>query len=380
MADTLRARLCAPGPKRLLALDGGGIRGLVTVGYLARIEAVLRERHGRDDLVLADYFDLIGGTSTGSIIATGLALGWEVKRIRELYLALGERAFVVRKALLGSVSRMLGARYDEKPLEALLQGELGDITLGSDELRCGLVVIAKRVDTSSVWVLNNVPGNKYYDYNKDMALWKVVRASAAAPTYFRPRWIKDVGGGEPGVFVDGGVSMHNNPALQLLMVANLEGFALRWPMGADRMFVCSIGTGSHPSTVPREKLRKYNNLDWAGLLVSQMMDDATELGQTMLQWMSRSPTNQEIDSQIGALESDVMGPAPLIHYLRYNVDISESGLASVGMYFAPDKVERLREMSDTRNIGDLDAIGIAAAQRQVAAEHFPEAFDLRGVG
>ena len=104
MSDALRARLREPGPKRLLALDGGGIRGLVTVGYLARIEALLRERHGRNDLVLADYFDLIGGTSTGSIIATGLALGWEVARIRELYLELGEKAFVIRTSSLPSTS------------------------------------------------------------------------------------------------------------------------------------------------------------------------------------------------------------------------------------------------------------------------------------
>lgn len=378
MAEELRRRLRTPGPKRLLALDGGGIRGLVTVGYLARIEALLRERHGRDDLVLSDYFDLIGGTSTGSIIATGLALGWEVARIRELYLELGEKAFVIRKALLGKVSRMLGARYDEKPLEALLQSELGDITLGSDALRTGLVVIAKRVDTSSVWVLNNLPDQKYYAFNKDMALWKVVRASAAAPTYFRPRWLKGLGGGEEGVFVDGGVSMHNNPALQLLMVANLEGFGLRWPMGAERMFVCSVGTGSYPSTAPREKLLKYNNLDWAGLLVSQMMDDATELGQTVLQWMSHSPTNRQIDSQIGALEGDLVGTEPLLHYLRYNVRLSEEGLDEVGLRFAPDKVERLREMSDTRNIGDLDRIGVTAAGTQIQRTHFPAAFDLGG--
>jgi hypothetical protein len=376
LVDQLRERLRQPGPKRLLALDGGGIRGLVTVGYLARIEALLRERHGRPDLVLADYFDLIGGTSTGSIIASGLALGWPVSRIRELYLELGEKAFVIRKALLGKVSRMLGARYDERPLEELLQGQLGGITLGSEALKTGLVVVAKRVDTSSVWVLNNLPDNKYYAYNKDMELWKVVRASAAAPTYFRPRWIRDLGDGEEGVFVDGGVSMHNNPALQLLMVASLEGFSLQWPMGDDRMFVCSVGTGSYPSIAPREKLRKYNNLDWAGLLVSQMMDDATELGQTVLQWMSHSPTNRRIDTQIGALESDVMGGKPLIHYTRYNLQLSDEGLAELGLRFDSDKIERLREMSDTRNIADLDAIGIAAASRQVEPAHFLPAFDL----
>ena len=80
--QTLEARLTAPGPKRILALDGGGIRGVLTLGYLARIEAILRARSSTPEtFCLADYFDLIGGTSTGSIIpCTTCAGGWPRKR------------------------------------------------------------------------------------------------------------------------------------------------------------------------------------------------------------------------------------------------------------------------------------------------------------
>lgn len=69
------------GPKRILALDGGGIRGILTLEYLAAIETQLRERYKNNDLLLCDYFDLIGGTSTGSIIAAGLALGFSVDEL-----------------------------------------------------------------------------------------------------------------------------------------------------------------------------------------------------------------------------------------------------------------------------------------------------------
>jgi patatin-like phospholipase/acyl hydrolase len=79
---TLVDRLTAPGPKRILSLDGGGVRGVLTLGFLKRIEDLLRTRHGRPDLTLADYFDLIGGTSTGAVIAAGLALGLDVASIR----------------------------------------------------------------------------------------------------------------------------------------------------------------------------------------------------------------------------------------------------------------------------------------------------------
>ena len=67
----LEKRIMAPGPKKILALDGGGIRGMLTVEVLAEIEELLRKALKRDaNFVLADYFDCIAGTSTGAIIAT----------------------------------------------------------------------------------------------------------------------------------------------------------------------------------------------------------------------------------------------------------------------------------------------------------------------
>ncbi|MFM7155638.1 MAG: patatin-like phospholipase family protein, partial [Bacteroidota bacterium] len=80
------------GPKRILALDGGGIRGALTLGYLKRIESILRSANG-PDYRLCDHFDLIGGTSTGSIIASALALGMSVDQIRDLYMDLGGKIF-----------------------------------------------------------------------------------------------------------------------------------------------------------------------------------------------------------------------------------------------------------------------------------------------
>jgi uncharacterized protein len=89
------ARHLDPGvtPKRMLALDGGGVRGILTLQYLARLEATLRRRHGRPTLVLSDYFDLIGGTSTGAIIAGALALGMPVDKIQALYRKLATLIF-----------------------------------------------------------------------------------------------------------------------------------------------------------------------------------------------------------------------------------------------------------------------------------------------
>ncbi|MDP1760886.1 MAG: patatin-like phospholipase family protein, partial [Deltaproteobacteria bacterium] len=91
---TLSERIRATGPKRILALDGGGIRGIISLEILARIESLLREKSGRrDDFVLADYFDFIAGTSTGAIIGTALSLGMTVPEIRSFYLATSREMF-----------------------------------------------------------------------------------------------------------------------------------------------------------------------------------------------------------------------------------------------------------------------------------------------
>jgi patatin-like phospholipase/acyl hydrolase len=87
------------GPRKLLALDGGGIHGLISLEILARIEELLRAELGRDDrFVLADYFDYIAGTSTWAIIAAGLSIGMKVAEVRAFYTDHAQRMF--RKASL----------------------------------------------------------------------------------------------------------------------------------------------------------------------------------------------------------------------------------------------------------------------------------------
>src|SRR6204780_1473582 len=84
--------LFGPGPKRLLALDGGGVRGALTVAFLERIETLLKTRYG-DDARLGDHFDLVGGTSTGAVIAGALALGFKTEQVKDFYLKLAPFAF-----------------------------------------------------------------------------------------------------------------------------------------------------------------------------------------------------------------------------------------------------------------------------------------------
>jgi uncharacterized protein len=387
-APSLAERLAQPGPKRLLALDGGGIRGLISLGYLEAIETLLRERYGRPDYRLADYFDLIGGTSTGSVIATLLALGWSVAEITGAYLDLAEDVFKPNHYWgLGPIGRALHSRFAAGPLEAILMRIFGDHQLDSPQLRTGLMIVTKRVDTASVWPIINVPSSTYFEArrrsdgglaagNRHFKLRDILRASTAAPTFFRPKLFQDVGVLQPAVFVDGAISTHNNPALLLLMVATVRGFGLNWPLGAENLMLCSVGTGQFSKIAPTESLEQFGNLGWAQLLIPQLIGDSMELVDTILQWMSVSPTAREIDRTVGTVQPALGGPRGLLHFLRYNIALSPTALEAIGVDLRTRELLAVQEMSNVDAIPHLLEVSSKVGM-SVDAAHFPVGFDTR---
>ena len=105
-------------PKRILALDGGGVRGILTLGYLKRIEEILSERHHNPkDFRLSHYFDLIAGTSTGAIIAACLAKGMKVSEVRALYGKFADSVFKRSWIRHGFIR----AKFSAKKLKGLLK-------------------------------------------------------------------------------------------------------------------------------------------------------------------------------------------------------------------------------------------------------------------
>jgi len=376
-------------PKRILALDGGGIRGALTLGYLQRIEDILRKQHGDEkSFRLSQYFDLIGGTSTGSIIAACLAIGMSVNEIKTMYMNLGDKIFAKKYKWwkIFEIDDLIKASYNSKPLEQDLQNVFGsDTTLASDRILTGLCIVAKRADTNSVWPLINHPDGKYYDSvdgrNKDILLWKAVRASAAAPTYFLPQII-DVGGGlSEAAFVDGGVSMANNPSLQLLMVATMNGFPFKWKWGEDNLMIVSVGTGmGRWKKIPAD-VKKNTLLNWASQLPDMLMQDASWQNQMLMQWLSNSPTAWEIDQEIGKLDTDSMGSSKkgkgLISYLRYNIWLDATTIGPLmNKQYSPKEIDGLVEMSNAASRFELYDIGAKAAAKEVSETHFPDTFKI----
>lgn len=370
------------GPKRILALDGGGIRGIVTLGYLQQVETLLKERHkSNDSFRLAHYFDLIAGTSTGAIIAAALALGMTVEEVTKLYLKLGEEVFKRSRWRQG----ILRARYSHEALARHLQRVLGkQTTLGSSSLKTGLLVITKRMDTGSPWPLGNNPKGKYFQAktgdawisNKDYPLWKVVRASTAAPSYFDPEkiTISQVEGHKPvvGEFVDGGVSPFNNPTLQAVMYATLKGFRVGWEAGADKLLVVSVGTGrGDPSNKPA-----WTSASGAIQSLLSLMDDSAALVETMAQWLSTGETHREIDRDLGALHSDFLDGKPYFTYARYDLSLCQADVHALKQDVTKAKLDSLTKLDEPKNMALLSELARLDAAEKVKGKHFPDAFDL----
>jgi uncharacterized protein len=370
-------------PKRILTLDGGGLRGILSLGILESIEALLRERHGGSpDFRLCHYFDLMAGTSTGAIIAAALAQGWSVAQLRERYLALGRRLF--NRSLLRE--GLLRAKYDKRILNSELKELLGaDTTLGSPRLLTGLLVVTKRLDTGSVWPLANNPRGKYFSAdsegsarNADYLLWQVVRASTAAPSYFEPETItiSSGAGRRPvvGTFVDGGASPFNDPSLLAFLYATLEGYRVGWPTGSDRLLLVSIGTGT------RDPARKGSRIavNHALQALASIMQDCAAEQRALLQWMSDSPTAGVIDQELGDLRGDTIPGGPLLGYLRYDVDLRrESVLALDDSAAGTGRIKSLNRLDAPGNMPLLYRLGRLAGQRDVDPRDFRPVFDLR---
>ncbi|MGM9514774.1 patatin-like phospholipase family protein [Roseateles sp. DB2] len=378
------------GPKRILSLDGGGLRGMMTVQVLKKIEQLLRERFGDPTLVLADYFDLIAGTSTGAIIAAGLAKGMSAEEIDGHYRKLGDKVF--KRSFWRQGLTM--EKYKAEDVAAALSEVLGGQAMKDTAFRTGLLVVTKRLDSGSTWALTNNPAARFYGPQEDpriipngeYPLWQVVRASTAAPTFFAGEEIviQSQAGAErqatAGLFIDGGVSPHNNPSLLALMVATMDGYRFGWQAGADQMLLVSVGTGKADARVDLSGRATDLAAAQALLALKNLMEDCGDLVETMMQWLSvPTPTARAIDAEMD-LAGPVLGGNALFTYHRYNALFTAGWFAQAGLDLgeAVDAayLSSMQEMDRPQNLDRLARLGAALAAKQVDAAHFPPVFDV----
>jgi hypothetical protein len=362
--------LFGPGPKRILAIDGGGVRGVVALAFLERIERVLEGHYGRP-IRLCDHFDLIGGTSTGAIIATALALGYKAAQIREFYFRLGPTVF--KRPWL----RLPGwhAKFDALALSRQLEEIIGSRHLDSEDLQTGLGIMLKRIDTGSAWILINnprslfweTPADRAYIGNRHYSLVNVVRASTAAPHFFDPQEI-DIGDGEVGLFVDGGLTPHNNPSLSLLLAAIIPGYRLNWSIGPGNLTIVSVGAGTFRDRPGVKALREGASASLALRAMVQQINDNQQLVMTLMSWFGESTTSWPINADIGDLSLVPPPTGALFRFLRYDLKLETDWLRSLGAEVSPETLKQLRRFDDPDAMPLLEDLALRAASKQVREE------------
>lgn len=376
--STVEQRILAKGPKRILSLDGGGLLGLISLGILETIEQTLTDRgHAR----LCDYYDLIGGASTGSIIAAGIATGRRVEQLTELYLTMGSDIFVRPFWSTG----IFGSKYQARPLTRAMTRELGHITLGSDAFECGFAAVAKRLDASAPWIIHNNPRGRFFDVepddpkstaNRDIPVVSIIRASTAAPTFFAPEFIK-IAENETAAFVDGGVSPYNNPALLMTMMASQEGYGFNWSLGAKNLLVTSIGTGSYRARMNHSTLRKLPSIMMAVLGLRSIIADNGWHTQHVMQWLSDCKTPWQINSEARDAQGNIPKADRFCVYQRYDTRLEEAFLEQeLGITLPRKTLDSLRNSFDDPSSKEaMLELGRRAGTAFVKAGHFPNGFD-----
>jgi uncharacterized protein len=242
--------------RRILSIDGGGVRGIIPAVLLASLE----RSTGR---LTRDTFDLVAGTSTGAVLAAGIAAGIPADRLVTLYAVRSPEVFRSVPLVSGLRRLLTGTMYDTARLHSLIRDELGpdarDWRLNDAPI--DLLITAKRLVDGMPWYfVRDTPANSCRAGGFPLA--DAVTASAAAPTYFRPWPIAPI-----GEFIDGGIGVAGNPVYQ----ACVEAFDYTHAYERSDTLVVSLGTGK---LLRRE--RPAWLWPWLGWLLAELLRSPAE--------------------------------------------------------------------------------------------------------
>jgi len=261
----------------ILSIDGGGIRGIIPAVILNHIEQGLQKRTGNPDATLADYFDLVAGTSAGGILACYYLLPpvpgqnclsrYFASDAVEMYAKHGMEIFN-RKFLRFGVAR---EKYEAAGLEKVLKECMGDATLAQSRKNC---IITAYDATRRKALLFTSPEARKYEH-RNYLLRDVARATSAAPTYFELAAIKSMGGAM-SYLIDGAVYA-GNPAMCAAVEANKTIFDACANPAVNDIYMVSVGTGKERKTYDYRKAKDWGAIGWARPMIDILLSASAEV-------------------------------------------------------------------------------------------------------
>jgi len=349
---------------RILTLDGGGFRGVLSAIILQAVEESLQAKFG-PEYRLNQYFDLVSGTSTGSILAAGIALGMEVKTLLALYKQHGDRIFPARIRNTRKFTNLTRGFFPaflyphtsgNQGLAVVLQEQLQatDRAILKDTYQPGKPVtiqdIAKpvllipafntekrRVDW---FVSNNDQKSLWYDNTE---VWQFCVCSASAPTFFPPYQLDNPS--KPSgkeTYIDGGIAV-NNPALIALAHARfgLESSQTKFgrSLELDEISILSIGTGRPANPLTYKEVKSWGLAQWA-MHLSDLFLPAPNDVTSQAMWQLIRGNQREKSKRILRLDFDIDMNKPEDQELQ-NIDdpgLYEKFVAMATRYLDQDSV------------------------------------------
>jgi len=362
--------------KRILTLDGGGIRGVFSLQILARIEALFRVDRHDPNLVLAEVFDLIAGTSTGAIIATYLSWGLPVQEVVRRYDVHGPDLFTP-----GSILDMLRFKYRADTIAGFFKQQFAEVDgtpakLGTALLKKLLLVVMRNGSTGGSWPITNNPlalfnDRARADCNLEFPLWQLLRASTAAPTFFPPEEIEL--DGRINMFMDGGMTPYNNPALIAVLTATLPRYRICWPAKREELHVISVGTGTERAKMPGKPALDINLYDHIKYIAPALLGSIAWEQDLLCRILGDCVHGAVLDREIGALEMPTLldGCEQRFTYVRYDEPLDGTH----------PEIRKLPAgqiaLDDCTQMGLLKKLGKEYAERHVQRQHlYPRGLDF----
>src|SRR5918994_2564837 len=253
--------------KKVLSIDGGGIRGIIPAMVLAEIE----RRTGK---LTSEVFDLVAGTSTGGILALGLTkpgqggkAQYSAETLIELYETEGGKIFDLGVwHQLQSVGGLAEERYPSKGIDEVAKRYFDDVPLA--EALTEVLVTAYEIERRGPWFFKRRHARDENREGDNFLMRDVARATSAAPTYFEPLQLTWGPHGERA-FIDGGVHS-NNPA----MCAYVE--ARKIHPGENDFLVLSLGTGEPTRHMPYKEVKGWGLALWAQPILNVVFDGVAD--------------------------------------------------------------------------------------------------------